>query len=125
MLILLLICESLAWVFRFNALKYHSLAREGMRRAMIADGLGQPWDVGETQNFAQKLDARLRKLAEARETSGRPSHFTTNESPGLQRLHLNLLESVFWQKHLYRRAAQSAFKNIAIFVALILMTHCL
>lgn len=111
-----LLCESFAWWSRFNALKYHSLAREGARRAMLADGLGEVWDVKETQDYRQKLDGHLREVADAREAAKHPPHYTSTEPPGVRRLHLNLLESVFWHKHLYRQAAKGSLNNIALFV---------
>jgi hypothetical protein len=121
-LVFLFLCETFAWVARYRATYWHDLSREGMRRAMVADGLGKPWDEQETQELRLNFNTRMRQQAVEREARNEPSHYTTKEPPGERRLLLNLIESAFWQKHLYREAVKRGIAQALVAVAAIVLT---
>jgi hypothetical protein len=97
--------EVIAWTYRIRADRRHSLAEEGRRRALLADGLGTSTDELALRDLVVNFSKRAKETAPAHEDS---RYYASNAPPGQARLRAAMQESAFWSRNLYGAAAKAA-----------------
>ena len=96
----------------------HSLAEEGRRRALLADGLGTSTDELALRDLRVKFSKGAEQTAPAHEDA---SYYASDATPGPARLRAAMQESAFWSRHLYGAAAKAAGLVSGILLVLVLV----
>lgn len=112
------VTEIIAWTYRVLADHRHSLAEEGRRRALLADGLG-----ASTDELASR-DLRVRFSKKAEQTAPRfedGNYYASTEPPGPARLRAALQESAFWSRSLYGTSWKAAAAGAGTLLVLVLV----
>jgi hypothetical protein len=110
--------EVVAWTYRIRADRRHSLAEEGRRRALLADGLGTSTDELALRDLRVKFSKRAEQTAPAHEDT---SYYASDATPGPARLRAAMQESAFWSRHLYGAAAKAAGLVSGVLLVLVLV----
>lgn len=112
--ILALITEGLAWWFRYSGREWHGRAEEARRYAVLMNGLGLQEEPIGAIDLRMTIGSRVENRAQEMEDS---DYYATRAPAGPARLRDILVESAFWSKHLYCKAADRSFTVLAISVA--------
>lgn len=121
--LLAVVSELVAWALCVLADQRHSLAEEGRRRALLADGLGAPLDTLALRDLHLRFGGYAQEHAAEHDDK---EYYASNQSPGPDRLREAMQEAAFWSSHLYRESAKVAgfvagFLLIAVLVALLVV----
>lgn len=103
----------LGYVCQLNAATARGLAERTRRAVILRDGLGWPLGPREEADLRLQFDPWAQRLATQSPDLGR-SYFGSGVVPGPERLRDNLQESVFWQAHLSRIAANYALTAVVL-----------
>jgi hypothetical protein len=97
--------EVIAWTYRLFADRRHSLAEEGRRRALLANGLGTSTGAFTLRDLRARFSKRAERTAPNFED---PDYYASDVAPGSTRLQEAMQESAYWSRSLYAGAAQAA-----------------
>jgi hypothetical protein len=112
------VSEVVAWTYRILADRRHSLAEEGRRRALLADGLGRSTDELAIRDLRLRFSRRAELTAPNFED---PHYYSSDEAPGPARLRAEMQESAFWSHNLYEAAAKSAGIGAGVLLVLVVV----
>jgi hypothetical protein len=110
--------EVVAWTYRILADRRHSLAEEGRRRALLAEGLGTATDELALRDLRLRFSKKAEQTAPAFEDE---NYYASNEPPGPARLRAAMQESAFWSRHLYGAAAKAAGFGAGVLLVLVVV----
>ena len=110
--------EVVAWTYRLLADRRHSLAEEGRRRALLADGLGTSTDALALRDLRLRFSNKAEQTAPAFEDE---NYYASDEPPGPARLRAAMQESAFWSRHLYGAAAKAAGFGAGVLLVLVVV----
>jgi hypothetical protein len=103
---------------RFNGYRRHSLAEEGRRRALLADGLGTSIDELALRDLRLRFSEKAEQAASTFEDA---DYYASEAPPGPARLRATMQESAFWSRHLYGAASKAAGVIAGILLVLVVI----
>jgi len=107
--------QSVAWVLRARASRFHVDGDEARMRSVLFDAFGAAAEPLELNNLLARIGTRMRAAAN-RELN--PDYYASSLPSGATRLRDHLQENCFWSKHLYEAARKQYAGLLAIFVTI-------
>jgi len=112
------VTQACAWILRWHGRTWHGRAEEARRYALLSDALGQTEDPVGARDLRVQMAGRVERQAVKHDD---PFYYSTTAALGPIRLKEILQESVFFSKHLYRKAGNRAVTFFVLEILVLLV----